>query len=78
VIWFFFIRDDEALQREAKREAHSGDYVLTIDADGAGGWSVFAMATALRRRLVHEERRLEADCWVLAGRPVVMAGTDRR
>ena len=46
------------------REAHSGDYVLTIDADGRRRVERFRDGDALRRRLMHEEKRLEADCWV--------------
>jgi hypothetical protein len=79
MVWFFFVRGHEVLRLEARLEARTGDYVLTIDdCDGIQQTRRFRDAAAFRRSLMHEEERLEAECWRRTCLPVVISGTDRQ
>jgi hypothetical protein len=77
MVWFYFVRDDKALRLEARLDVLTGDYVLTLEEPG-GCQRIerFRHAATLRRRLMQEEVRLEAECWRRAGRPIVIVGPD--
>jgi hypothetical protein len=64
MVWLCFVRDGKALRLEARFDVPTGDYMLTLEEPG-GCQRIerFRHAATLRRRLMQEEVRLEAECW---------------